>query len=30
MYAAPDLLVHYVTVHDYRPPAEFREAVLKR
>jgi hypothetical protein len=30
VYAAPDLLVHYVTAHDYLPPAEFREAVLKQ
>ena len=29
VYAAPELLVHYVKAHDYLPPAEFREAVLK-
>lgn len=28
VYAAPDLIYHYVTVHDYRPPAEFVDAVL--
>lgn len=28
VYAAPNLIYHYVTQHDYRPPAEFIEAVL--
>jgi len=27
MFAAPALIWHYVTAHDYRPPAEFVEAV---
>jgi len=27
-YAAPDLVVHYVTAHRYRPPQEFIDAVL--
>jgi hypothetical protein len=25
---APDLIIHYVSAHRYRPPAEFIEAVL--
>ena len=29
IYAAPELIVHYVIDHDYRPPDEFIEAVLK-
>ena len=28
IYAAPDLIYHYVTVHEYTPPDEFVEAVL--
>jgi hypothetical protein len=28
VYAAPELVHHYVTVHDYRPPEEFIAAVL--
>jgi hypothetical protein len=28
-YAAPDLVIHYVTEHGYRPPDGFIEAVLK-
>jgi len=28
LYAAPDFIFHYVTVHDYLPPQEFIEAVL--
>lgn len=28
IFAAPDLIHHYVTVHDYRPPQVFIEAVL--
>lgn len=28
IYAAPDLIYHYVTVHQYLPPPEFVEAVL--
>lgn len=28
-YAAPDLVVHYVTEHRYRPPGEFIAAVLE-
>ncbi|MCX4824617.1 hypothetical protein OG883_33135 [Streptomyces sp. NBC_01142] len=27
-YAAPELIAHYVEVHDYLPPADFVEAVL--
>ncbi|WP_344615200.1 hypothetical protein [Dactylosporangium salmoneum] len=27
MFAAPALIWHYVTAHEYRPPAEFVEAV---
>jgi hypothetical protein len=27
IYAAPDLIVHYVNVHKYRPPQEFLDAV---
>ena len=27
VYAAPDLIFHYVTVHRYRPPKEFIAAV---
>jgi len=29
VYAAPMLIGHYVTAHDYRPPQEFIEAVLE-
>lgn len=28
VYAAPTMIYHYVTVHGYRPPREFIEAVL--
>ena len=28
VYAAPDLIYHYVLKHDYRPPDEFINAVL--
>ncbi len=28
IYAAPTLIFHYVTIHNYRPPDEFIEAVL--
>ena len=28
IYAAPNLLFHYVTEHNYRPPDEFIDAVL--
>ena len=27
-YSAPNLVVHYVLAHNYRPPAEFRAAVI--
>ncbi|MBA2808657.1 hypothetical protein E0500_014935 [Streptomyces sp. KM273126] len=27
---APDLILHYVTDHSYRPPAEFIEAVIRK
>lgn len=29
IFAAPDLILHYVTAHQYRPPAEFVTAVLR-
>lgn len=29
IYAAPALIYHYVTVHGYRPPDDFVEAVTK-
>jgi len=29
VYAAPDLIYHYVVVHDYRPPEEFIQAVME-
>ncbi|GAA1540833.1 hypothetical protein GCM10009827_070280 [Dactylosporangium maewongense] len=29
MFAAPALIWHYVAAHDYRPPAEFVEAVQR-
>lgn len=28
VYAAPDLIFHYVTEHKYRPPSEFVSAIL--
>jgi hypothetical protein len=28
IYAAPDLIYHYVAEHDYRPPQEFINALL--
>lgn len=28
IYAAPNLIYHYVTIHNYRPPDEFIDAVL--
>lgn len=28
VYAAPDLLIHYIESHQYEPPQEFMEAVL--
>jgi hypothetical protein len=28
LYAAPNLIYHYVVVHNYSPPAEFVDAVL--
>jgi hypothetical protein len=27
VFAAPSLIIHYITVHDYRPPREFQDAV---
>ncbi|MGW2486753.1 DUF7919 family protein [Streptomyces sp. NPDC001606] len=30
IYAAPTLIIHYVIDHDYLPPVEFIEAVMKR
>jgi hypothetical protein len=29
IFAAPALIYHYVTVHNYRPPREFVDALLK-
>lgn len=29
IYASPDLVYHYVTTHQYLPPMEFIDAVLK-
>ncbi|XXY17052.1 hypothetical protein WME88_53360 [Sorangium sp. So ce216] len=29
IYVAPSLVVHYVDAHDYQPPSEFVEAVLR-
>lgn len=29
VYMAPNLLLHYILDHEYRPPDEFNEAVLK-
>jgi hypothetical protein len=29
IYAAPDLIFHYVTTHGYQPPSEFVDAVLR-
>ena len=28
VYAAPELVYHYVVAHQYKPPREFIEAVL--
>ena len=28
IFAAPDLLYHYVVVHEYNPPKEFTQAVM--
>lgn len=30
MLAAPNLILHYITDHHYRPPEEFIKAVLER
>ena len=29
LYVAPSLIVHYMDAHEYLPPAEFQEAVLR-
>lgn len=29
IFAAPDLLPHYITAHDYVPPTEFIEAIMR-
>ncbi len=29
VYAAPTLVAHYIAGHDYLPPAEFVEALLR-
>jgi hypothetical protein len=28
-YAAPDMIIHYVEMHRYRPPGSFVRAVLE-
>jgi hypothetical protein len=28
VFAAPEMIAHYVIMHEYRPPEEFIEAVL--
>ena len=28
IYVVPVLITHYVVTHDYKPPAEFREALM--
>jgi hypothetical protein len=28
IYAAPDLILHYISTHNYQPPEEFVQAVL--
>jgi hypothetical protein len=30
VFAAPNLLVHYIVTHEYQPPEEFVKAVLGR
>ena len=30
VYAAPDLVLHYILEHDYCPPREFCQAVLEK
>jgi hypothetical protein len=30
LFAVPELIAHYMTVHHYQPPARFREAVAWR
>jgi hypothetical protein len=29
IYASPNLIIHYVTTHNYKPPDEFVDAILK-
>jgi len=29
LYAAPSMIAHYILVHNYAPPQEFRDAVLR-
>jgi hypothetical protein len=29
LYAAPSMIAHYILVHNYAPPTEFCEAVLR-
>ena len=29
IYVAPELIAHYIDAHEYRPPDEFVESVLK-
>ena len=29
LYAAPSMIAHYILVHNYAPPADFRDAVLR-
>jgi len=28
IYAAPDFIIHYIVIHNYKPPDEFIDAVL--
>jgi len=29
LFVAPELILHYITAHHYRPPQEFQDAVVK-
>ena len=29
LYAAPSMIAHYILAHQYAPPQEFRDAVLR-
>jgi hypothetical protein len=28
VFAAPSLIIHYISAHDYQPPRDFRNSVL--